>query len=97
MHSLLQAVRLLKTAKIMEGPLRKREVMLENLQTVLVQIQMAETDAKVGHVRHLFLFVFGVLQIMEAYRSGAAALKAMRDEVPLEQAEQVMEELKEVS
>ena len=57
MHSLLQAVRLLKTAKMMEGPLRKREVILENLQTVLVQIQMAETDAKVGHARHLFLFV----------------------------------------
>ena len=54
MHSLLQAVRLLKTAKMMEGPLKKREVMLENLQTVLVQIQMAETDAKVGHARRLF-------------------------------------------
>ena len=29
--------------------------------------------------------------------SGATALRAMRDEVPLEQAEQVMDELKEVS
>ena len=37
------------------------------------------------------------MQIMEAYRSGATALRAMRDEVPLEQAEQVMDELKEVS
>ena len=43
----LQAVHLLKMAKMVEQTLGKREHVLENLQAVLVQIQMAETDTKV--------------------------------------------------
>ena len=46
--ALVQALQLLRTAKMIQEALRKREGMLENLQSVLVQIQMAETDAKVG-------------------------------------------------
>ena len=44
----VQAVRLLRQSKALEGLLEKREVALDNLQTALQQIQMAETDKTVS-------------------------------------------------
>ena len=38
-----------------------------------------------------------VPQILEAYKNGAAALRAMREETPAQEVEEVMDELQEVS
>ena len=42
-----QAVTLLRRQKVTEASLNKREGALDNLQNILLQIQMAETDAMV--------------------------------------------------
>ena len=46
----VQALKLLRQHKVVEASLSKREGALDNLQNILHQIQMAETDAMVSLV-----------------------------------------------
>ena len=46
----LQALKLLRQQKVAQASLDKRETALDNLQNILHQIQMAETDAMVIYI-----------------------------------------------
>ena len=48
----MQALKLLRQQKVAQASLEKREGALDNLQNILHQIQMAETDAMVNKLVH---------------------------------------------
>ena len=85
-HSTLQALKLLRQHKVAQASLDKREGALDNLQNILHQIQMAETDAMVyihtqvqSHPSYTYNTILCILQIYAAYKRGAEALKSLRE------------------
>lgn len=90
----------------MESLLAGKEVMLDNLQCILQQIQLAETDAMVGKEgegegdqgKGELLPLSSCAQVLKAYKSGTEALKSIHktEHVSLEEAQKTMVDLYEV-
>ena len=66
---------------MIEASLNKREGALDNLQNILHQIQMAETDSLVKSSCYYISKSIGdiLFQVYEAYKRGTKALKSLRE------------------